>query len=633
MNLRALVGILLLAFAAEVCAQEQPAETESLWMPEGYRLLSIEERNALPPEEMKTIGTRNMELLQAAIEVMTPSERQEVQGRLTRFLQTKAAKDYERQYATMVTMRLLAQPQAQEGRRRQEERRLRVEKLVREQEATTRGFPADAAAVQKEAEAILPLIGKEDASLLYLRALRPLRARPWNQDIRRAVARDVRGHDELIEALLEFCAAREKESPEEGAWFSLEAFVRLTMRDDEAAGRRLFAVAVQKNARDLDSRIFPLLLAEIDGDQAAVARLRPRALEAWPNPAHLDQTLFAYVQLLPPMLQAKAHDTIEARFTQANPADWGARLDRLWVALEDNPHDLRRKERLPEIAREAESVLVLPATILPQEYGVQFQAIALLVYARLGRCDEVEAHLPALEQGIASAAPLLYEEGQPPPPRTAEDVRELREDLAEIAAFRSKLDGYLKTGSLKSIPELRDVPEAERRATVEAAIAELDRVRGDDLRLLGSGGNDAAVAAAWTREDRIAWEKARKVDAFPQYDIPTKADRIRIRVRSAEGRCLLEQGQLDRAIRVLQPCFGDARNIHYACVQPLIDAGILRANKGDTAAALRIFRLLQPLLREESGLNQLRAAIERVAPGSLPTSVPSSAPTPPRPVA
>src|SRR5262249_56205797 len=114
------------------------------------------------------------------------------------------------------------------------------------------------------------------------------------------------------------------------------------------------------------------------------------------------------------------------------------------------------------------------------EVGGQFRAIARVVYARRGRCDEVEAQLPALEQALAQAAPKLYEPDQPPTPRTAEDVRELRRDLSEIDAYRARLEADLKTGSLKEIPDLREIPQAGRRATAEAAPEELRRARRGD---------------------------------------------------------------------------------------------------------------------------------------------------------
>jgi hypothetical protein len=57
-------------------------------MPEGYRLLSAEERQSLPAEELKEILTRNTTLLREAAHGMTPDERHAIAQRLHAFGQS-----------------------------------------------------------------------------------------------------------------------------------------------------------------------------------------------------------------------------------------------------------------------------------------------------------------------------------------------------------------------------------------------------------------------------------------------------------------------------------------------------------------------------------------------------------------
>jgi hypothetical protein len=629
-------ALLFAATALRAAAQQEPAAAaDRLWMPEGYQLLSPEERERLSPEGMKRIGTRNQELLAQAIEAMSPEECSALAARMGKFGQTHELKTYERQYLTQVTMRLLARPQADDSKKRQAERQERLDRLLRRQEETTHGFSSEREAVVKEADEIEARLGQDDPTALYLRALRPLRARPTNDAIRIAVRRIVRGRPELIDAALQFCAARQKETPAEGAWYSFEAVLRMTMRDDVDSARRLFDVAIAKNAGDVDCRVYPLLIAEVEGDQAAVARYRPRAVEAWPDPKVLDAELRQSVADLPPMLQARAHDTFEARYSKAHPTDWPARAGRMWEALRDDPHDLRRQQRLPELEREADAIVVLPATVLPREYRVQFRAVALIARAGQGRCDEALAALPAAEREIAAAPPRLMDESGPPRPMTAEGVRALRREREALDQLGRRLEVYQKTGRLEDLPELKEVPAAERSEAVEGALDEVDAAQLEAEAILALGADDAAIAAAWSKKERTDWEHERQFDKGMQYDAASGADRYRILMRSAIGRCLLEHKDVDRAIAVLQPCLGDRRNLHRDCVNPLLEAGVVLANAGRPKDSIRIYRLVEPVMLEEGGqLEALRYAIQRAAPGSLPPRPPPTpGPTPARPPA
>jgi hypothetical protein len=612
---RGLLAVLLIALAPTLVAQEPG---DSLWMPEGYQLLSPAERERLSPEGLKRIGMRNQELLDQAIQAMSPEECSALAARMGTFGQTHELSNYERQYLTQVTMRLLARPQSDEWKKRQTDRQARLDRLIREQEETTRGFSSEREAVVREANAIDGRIAQEDATALYLRALKPLRGRPTNDAIRVTVRKIIRGRPELIDAALQFCAARQKESPDEGAWYSFEAVLRLSMRDEVEPALRLFEIANRKNAGDVDCRVYPLLIAEIAGDEAAVARLRPKAVEAWPDPAVLDAELWQSVDVLPPMLQAEAHDTFQARYTKAHPTDWEARVGRMWDALRDDPHDARRQQRLPELEREADSVLVLPVTILPVEYHMQFRAIALIVRARLGRCDEALGALPAVEHEIALGAPRLPADG-PPAPMTVRDVQDLRRDRAAFDALRTRIEAYQKSGRTSDLPGIEEVPAGERADAIKDALDELDAEREEVDAILALGHDDAAIAAAWSREEKAAWERERQLDSVAQYDVPTTAELFRIRVRSALGRCLLEQRDVERAIGVLQPCLGDRRNLHRDCLDPLLDAGVRLANAGRPKDSIRIYRLVEPLMLEDGGhLAALRYAIERAGAGSVP---------------
>src|SRR5262245_12039486 len=88
-------------------AQDAPPEAV-LWLPDGYRLMSPEERQALTAEEMRELGTRNAEALNAAVAAMRPQERHEIADALSRYLAERDPPDYVKQYVTMAHMQMLA---------------------------------------------------------------------------------------------------------------------------------------------------------------------------------------------------------------------------------------------------------------------------------------------------------------------------------------------------------------------------------------------------------------------------------------------------------------------------------------------------------------------------------------------
>jgi len=136
------LGLLLLVIPSLFLAAQQE---ERLWMPEGYRLLTIEEHQALPPEEVKAIGQRNSDLLLQAVRAMSPAERQRVQESLQRTIENRELSQIEKQYVTMASMVLLAVPTEEHDRAQREEERQKFEKLLRDQEETTKGFPGSTA--------------------------------------------------------------------------------------------------------------------------------------------------------------------------------------------------------------------------------------------------------------------------------------------------------------------------------------------------------------------------------------------------------------------------------------------------------------------------------------------------------
>jgi len=626
----ALYGLLLLALATSLSAQEPPSDEEPvLWMPEGYRLLSLEERDALPPEEMKEIGTRNTALLREAIASMTSDEREEVGAALAAYGQGRELPQHVRQYIAMTSMMLIGAISQERILADRAEAEERFRQLLREQESSTKGFPGDQESVKAEADAIERELEKPgDRRALYLRTLKPLRARPWNDAIRVSFRKIVRGDSyprtqktSLYDAALVFCQARQKESPEEGAWYSLEAFLRLSMRNEVAEARRLFDVAIAKNARDVESRIFPILLAEVAGDDAAVERLMPRAREAWPKAEDLDRVILDSIDVLPTELQAKAREVYGGKYKRAHPADWESRVQIVSAALERNA--------FREVETETGAVLALPVSTLPEPQRTEFRALRLRAIAGLGRCDEVLSELPRLEAGAREAYRNSgYDVGDPPPARTEADVTDLRAEVSEGRRALAKFRAAIADGSVESDPQFEGIPRSQRGAQAEMLASEFEARLAAMERLLGVGG-DAAVAAEWSRQELADWESERGVPENAFLDKADPATRLGIQVRGAAGKCLLAQGRAAEAARVLAPCVGNDRNYHGDCGEPMLEAGRELVRQGRFREAGEVYSATVRVRNFSSRAEDLYREIEKAAPGTVRHFEPTPGPTPP----
>lgn len=622
---------LALALGGVAPAQEPPPEPEEadvLWMPEGYRLLSIEERNALPPEEWKEIGTRNTSLLKATIAAMTPEERQEVGLALSRYGQGRELPQYVRQYIAITSMMLLSagmQEQAAADRAAAEER---FQKLLRDQEDSSKGFPGDQESVAAEADAIEDALDKPgDRRALYLRALRPLRARPWNDAIRICFRKIVRGDSipraqkiSLYDAAIVFLQAREKESPEEGAWFSLEAFLRLSMRNEAADAKRLFAIAIAKSSRDVESRIFPILLAEVDGDAATVARLMPRAREAWPKAEDLDRVILDSIDVLPAELQTKARAAYGGKYKKAHPTDWASRVEILAASLE--------RGGFREVETETGTLLALSVSTLPEPERTHFRALRLRAAAGLGRCDEVVAELPRLEAAAREAyRGSGYEIDDPPRPRTERDAEELRTEVREGHRGLAKLRASIADGSIEEDPRLEGVARSQRRAQAELLASEFAEELASMEKILGAG-DDSAVAAEWSREELAAWETDRGIPENALLDKADPATRLAIQVRGAAGKCLLAHRRAAEAAEVLASCVGNDRNYHGECGERILEAGRELVREGRLREAGAVYAATVRVRNFSSRAEDLYREIEKAAPGTVPRFEPTPTPTP-----
>jgi hypothetical protein len=609
-------------------AQEEPPAPEQqpvLWMPEGYRLLSVDERSALPPEEWKEIGTRNTALLKETIAAMTPEERQQTAADLAAYGQGRELPQYVRQYITIVQMLMLSMSVKEKTASDDAADQKRFEDLLRAQEASG-GFPSDREAVVKESQAIEEQIARGDPRELYLKILRPLRARPWNEDARVVFRKIVRGDSydrprktTLYEAAIVFIQARRKENPSQGAWDSLEAFLRLSMRGEIAKAKVLFASAIAKDANETESRIFPILIAASEGNVAEIDRLVPRAQKEWPAPGRLEEVLWQEIDMMPRDSQAKTKEVLGERFKKARPADWRSRAEILSASLE--------RGAFREVDAETGSLLELPASTLPEPDRTAFRALRLRAIAGLGRCDEVLAEIPQLE---ASAREVYRGQGDgegPPAARTATDVRELRAALQKGRGNLTRLKAAIADGSIENAPELADVPRAERLGEAEAMAAEIE----EELKRLDAllrGGGDDAIAAAWSAEERQAWIEMRGYSSNVYYDEADPAERLGIRVRAAAGKCLLAHGRAADAARVLAPCVGSGGNYHGECGEPILEAGreLVRQSRYREAAA--VYSVTAPVGNFSSRADDLYREIERGAPGTVPRFVPTPEPTP-----
>jgi tetratricopeptide (TPR) repeat protein len=485
-------------------------------------------------------------------------------------------------------------------------------------------------------------MGKEDLQRLYLRSLGALRARPWNYFIRLCFHRIVGGNSiavhqtSLYDAALVFLHKREAENPDEGSWYSLEAFLRLSKRGEVAEAKKLFATANAKGAKDVECRIFPLLLAEMDGNIAEAGRLRQRALKDWPRSEDLDRVLLDSLSDLPTELNERARETFGKKYARAHPADWSSRVERLRSTI----WDAERKKiygdasALPSAYRAVESettmLLSLPVSALPEPHRVEFLAMGLRAKAGLGKCGEVSPEIPAFEAETEMAYPRRFESGSQPRPRTARDVKELRARIGDERRGIEEFRRALTDGSLENAAEWRDVPKEERLKFLREALAMAERevVEGDSLL---READDASVAAEWTRRELAEWEKAHNLPSsefLTSYDLRGRGEGLQIGVRSAQGQCLLANGMALEAANVLKPCVGGGRNFHSDCIAPLVEAGVALARSGDVREAAAIFNLVEPSSTSTDGLFE---AIEAKAPGTVRKKTPVPVAPMPRP--
>ena len=120
------------------------------------------------------------------------------------------------------------------------------------------------------------------------------------------------------------------------------------------------------------------------------------------------------------------------------------------------------------------------------------------------------------------------------------------------------------------------------------------------------------------------WEKAHPTAQGRTYDLAGEGERRGIDLRAAVGRCYLEKKAALEAAQVLKPCVGSGQNIHTACADPLVDAGIQLVSGGNIPAAIAIYRSVGT---GYTGAKRLLDALEQAAPG---TAQSFETPPPPR---
>lgn len=604
-------------------------EEERLWMPEGYRFLSNEERQTLSAEEVKTITARNTEILIDAARKMTAEERSAVLASHQRVAESRQLSQAERQYASRVSMLLLSEAAEEHSQKERRAQEAAFARMLKEQEDSSKGFPTDQESVENEAMAVRALLRQgEDLQKLYLRILRPLRSRPWNDSARvtlRQILRsdpvstlpEVRKRSKsLIEAALVFIEARRAESTGQGAWDSLEAFLRLSFLHELAPAKKLFASAVAKNAQDVESHSYPLLIAEIEEDADAIRTYLPRAQKAWPRKEDLDRALYEDIGLLPADLQAKARGNVAARYKEAYPADWESRqrtlAQKLWDRRSRQADPQLWDRQFQEVENETEMLLALPHTILPEPHRVHFRSMNLRAKAGLGYCGPAHREVADFEAEAGRVYPARQDPSSPPRPRTAAQVRALRVESAahgkESEAFRRSLED----GSFQEDPEWRNLTPAERATLLEALSKQLERSRPETEALKIA--DDAAASAEWSRRELAQWETTQPMTRNATYDLAGQAERLGIGVREAVGKCYLEKKGALEAARVLKPCVGGGRNIHTACVDPLVEAGLQLVSSGNIPAAVEIYRSVEATYGRA---DRLFEALEQAAPGRV----------------
>jgi hypothetical protein len=327
----------------------------------------------------------------------------------------------------------------------------------------------------------------------------------------------------------------------------------LTKRGEVAEAKKLFATANAKGAKDAECRIFPLLLAEMDGDAAEAERQRRRALEAWPKSEELDRVLLASIYELPTELNEKARATYGKKYARAHPADWASRVERLRSSI----WDAERKKlygdasSLPSafqaVEGETTMLLSLPLSALPEPHRVELLALELRAKAGLGKCDEVAPSIGALEAEAETAYPRQFESGSQPRPRTVQDVKELRTRIEEERRGVEEMRRLLSGGSLEGVAELRDLAKDEKEEwtkRVGESLAEAEREIAEADSLLREA-NDSGAAAEWTRRELAGWEKSHGIPPSqfqPTCDLWGRGEGLQIAVRSALGQLDLFSG-------------------------------------------------------------------------------------------
>ncbi len=252
----------------------------------------------------------------------------------------------------------------------------------------------------------------------------------------------------------------------------------------------------------------------------------------------------------------------------------------------------------------------------------------LAAKAGLGRCDEARYRLAALETEASLAYPPELDPDVPPRPHRNEEVRALRENVAAIRRAAERWKVVLADGSFDRAPELEDLAPADRRNMVEKTIETLRaEIAAADEILIDP--DDARVAQAWSRRDEVRWqESVGIVPGASVYDLAGKAERLSIQVRSAIGRCLLAAGRATEAAEILSPCAGNGPKYHSQCDEPLVKAGLTLVAQNRVKEAAAVYRRVVGIQNLGMQLDELFAAIDRSAPGSVPRR-PTPAPVPP----
>jgi hypothetical protein len=399
------------------------------WIPDGYRLYRLsEQQELLKTQQLGEVNKKNQAVLTAALAAMSREELEKLVTTMRAYYPHAELHEYGN-YALLVMTYAQAQLRALARPRQPPD----FAALLREQETVERRLAARAA-IESEATAIEQSLGKEPLRALYLRVLALLRAEPGNDTVRDVLAHVIRSDgatfpDEkpyllrLHDAAVAFARSRQAAEPNEGAWFSLEGYLLLGAADRDPAVKRLFDEAAARGATDTDTRVYPLLLARLDGEQAKEATLMKRAIAEWAGSAERVETVLEYYSHgLPASYQEKWREREKRRESERGVVDWQARIEELSQEMSRHPAEVRDKTagwlaagggNPPEPFRAAALSLNLQAAA----------ASGALVRAE---CDGLAAQLPRLEAEAASAYPAAEDGDVEPPPHHA----------AEMAAWR-----------------------------------------------------------------------------------------------------------------------------------------------------------------------------------------------------